>query len=192
MDYKGGAIKLYSQQAEPVLEVLNREGVCFSKAEYVKAKYGESAPVFLTAYRWFVGRLGDFVPKPEDAEFPYWAFRDLYSIEVSGAVPPLTLMVPEDQAVFFDLYDWNKIMRFQYIGESAEEEKDWKKELSMRGLKETGIMLTDFYPEWKQKIYGSWDRLFRHHEKIREGDLSGVGSVQAGLWQIRKEWIIKE
>lgn len=192
MDYKGRTIKLYSLQAGPVLEVLNREDVCFSKAEYVKAKYGESAPVFLTAYRWFVGRLGDFVPKPEGAEFPYWAFRDLYSIEASGSVPPLTLMVPEDQAVFFDLYDWNKIMQFQYIGESAEEEKAWKQELSMRGLKETSIMLSDFYPEWKQKIYESWDRLFRHHEKIREGDLSGVGSVQAGLWQIRKEWIIKE
>jgi len=34
-------------------------------------------------------------------------------------------------------------------------------------------------------------KLFRHHEAIKAGDFSGVHSVQAGLWQIREEWVDK-
>ena len=191
MDSRCDTIKLYSQQAGPVLEVLSRDGVCFSRAVYVKKKYGESAPVFLTAYQWFVEHAETIVPKPAGAEFPYWAFKDLYSLEGGGENPPLRLLVPADQAVFFDMYDWNKIMRLQYIGENEEEEKAFREELSLRGLTETKIMLTDFYPEWKERIMKSWERLFRHHQRIKSGSDSGVGSVQAGLWQIRKEWICR-
>lgn len=189
MGGRSDVIRLYSQQAGPVLEALKRDGVCFSKEEYVKKKYGESASVFLTAYRWFVGKAEGMVSKPEGAEFPYWAFQDLYSVDGGGSHPPLILEVPKDQAVFFDMYDWNKIMRLQYIGESEEEEKVFQNELSLRGLREDRVMLTDFYPEWKQKIMGSWDRLFRYHDDIRRGNHSGAKSVQAGLWQIKEEWV---
>lgn len=185
-------VKLYSLQTQTVLDVLFKDGVCFSKEEYVKKKYGESAKIFLTAYRWFVGRAGEYMKKPEGAEFPYWAFRDLYSLEASPDNPPLVLLVPKDEAVFFDMYDWNKIMQLRYMGEDEKDEKEFRKELSMCGLDETKIMLTDFYPDWKEKIYKSWDRLFRHHEAIKKGDLTGIGSVQAGLWQIKKEWILNE
>lgn len=44
-------VKLYSLQTQTVLDVLFEDGVCFSKEEYVKKKYGESAKIFLTAYR---------------------------------------------------------------------------------------------------------------------------------------------
>ena len=100
--------------------------------------------------------------------------------------------MPKDEAVFFDMYDWNKIMQLRYMGEDEKDEKEFRKELSMCGLDETKIMLTDFYPDWKEKIYKSWDHLFRHHEAIKKGDLTGIGSVQAGLWQIKKEWILNE
>ena len=53
-------------------------------------------------------------------------------------------------------------------------------------------VLTGFYPEMKQKIMDSWPRLFRHHEQIRAGEKSGAKSVQAALWQIKKEWIVPE
>ena len=50
-------------------------------------------------------------------------------------------------------------------------------------------MLTQFYPELRQAVLASWRRLFRHHEAIRAGDLTGVGGVQAALWQLRREWL---
>lgn len=190
MDHTDNRITLYTSQADIVLDTLKRDGVCFSKAEYVRKKYGESAPIFLTAYDWFVRQADKIVPKPEGAEFPYWAFQDLYSLEQSGESHTLTLLAPVDQVILFDMYDWNKIMCMRYIGENEKEEKAFHQELDQRGLKESDVMLTQFYPEWRQEIIQSWSRLFRHHEKIKNGDNSDVGSVQAAVWQIREEWII--
>lgn len=188
MDYKSNTIKLYSSQADIVLAAIERDGVCYSKAEYVRRKYQESAPIFLTAYSWFVKKMETFVPRPKEAEFPYWAFMDLYSVDQSGG-NMLELNVPKEEAVFFDMMDWNRIMQLNYIGENAEDEKEFRFEMEQRGLNPNTVMLTAFYPEWKQKIMASWDRLFRHHEAIKAGDLSGVYSVQAGIWRIKKEWI---
>ena len=182
-------VRLYSAQTALVREVLLRDGVCFSRASYVERKYGESAPIFLTAYRWFAAEAAKLVPPPPGAELPYWAFRDLYSVEPSGDGRALALDVPRDQAVFFDLYDWNKVVRLEYIGETEAEERVFRRELRDRGLTGRDVMLTQFYPELRQAVLGSWRRLFRHHEAIRAGDLTGVGGVQAALWQLRREWL---
>ena len=80
-------------------------------------------------------------------------------------------------------------MRLNYIGENEAEEKAFFEDMAMPGLNWNDVMLTSFYPDWKKKIMESWNRLFRHHEAIKSGDCSGVHSVQAGLWQIRKDWI---
>ena len=182
-------VRLYSAQTALVREVLLRDGVCFSRASYVERKYGESAPIFLTAYRWFAAEAAKLVPPPPGAELPYWAFRDLYSVEPSGDGRALALDVPRDQAVFFDLYDWNKMVRLEYIGETEAEERVFRRELRDRGLTGRDVMLTQFYPELRQAVLASWRRLFRHHEAIRAGDLTGVGGVQAALWQLRREWL---
>ena len=180
-------IKLYSAQTKVVFDAIERDGVCNSKAEYVRRKYQESAPIFLTAYSWFVKEMPKYVEKPEEAEYPYWAFMDLYNVDSSDHV--LELEVLADEAVYFDMMDWNKIMRLSYIGENEADEKEFLENMRACGLDWNKVMLTNFYPDWKQKIMKSWERLFRHHEKIKQGDRSGVHSVQAGLWRIKKEWM---
>lgn len=182
-------ITLYASQAQPVVDAIRRDGVCFSKEEYIRKKYGESAPIFLTAYQWFAYEAQAIVPKPEGAGLPYWAFADLYSLDRSGNSWVLTLEVPKDQVILFDLYDWNKIVCLHYIGENDREERDFHRELEQRGLRERDVMLSQFYPQWKEAIQDSWKRLFRHHEALLRGDTQGVGGVQAALWQIRQEWI---
>lgn len=189
MDPERGSLILYTAQTEAVLAVLRREGVCRSRREYVAQKYGESAKVFLTAYSWFAQAAADIVPRPPEAELPYWAFRDLYSLDASGG-NVLRLLVPADQAVLFDLYDWNKVLRMQFLGE-PEEERAFRQELALRGLREQEVMLTDFYPELKRQILDSWPRLLRRHRALLAGDDTGVGGVQAGLWQLRREWVLE-
>ena len=105
----GDKVILYAAQADAVLKAIERDGRCFSREEYVRRKYGESGPIFLTVYRWFVKEAAKLVPKPEGAEFPYWSFMNLYSLDQSAGTRTLTLCVPRDEAVFFDMYDWNKI-----------------------------------------------------------------------------------
>lgn len=182
-------LTLYSSQAGAVHTALFRDGVCFSKRAYVQKKYVESAPVFITAYDWFVQAAQSYLPRPEGAEYPYWAFFDLYSLESSDEQSILTLRVPVDEAVYFDMYDWYKILRMEYMGETEAEEKAFADELAACGLRGTDVMLTSFHPAWKARIQKSWQRLFRHHAAIKAGDTTGVRSVQAALWQIKKEWI---
>lgn len=188
----GDRIILYAAQADPVLKAIERDGQCFSREEYVRRKYGESAPIFLTAYRWFVKEAVKLVPRPEGAEFPYWSFQNLYSLDQSTGTRTLTLSVPRDEAVFFDMYDWNKILCLKYLGENEAEEQEFKEYIKQCGVKEADAVLTGFYPDLKQKIMGSWPRLFRHHEQIKSGLASGAKSVQAGLWQIKREWIVPD
>lgn len=190
MDSIGRTVRLYTAQTQVVRDILNRDGICHSREEFVSRKYGESGPIFLTAYRWFVKEAAKLVPPPPAAEFPYWAFRDLYSVE-GGGEDILALDVPVEEAVFFDLYDWNKIVQLRFIGKDEEQERAFRRELRERGLRENDVMLTGFYPELREETLRSWQRLFRHHEAIKAGDLAGVGGVQAGLWRLKKEWIAK-
>ena len=187
----GGTIRLYTSQADAVLQAIQRDGVCFSKEEYVRRKYEESAPIFLTAYRWYAGEAQKLAPKPQGAEFPYWAFRDLYSLDQGGESHTLALDVPLDQAVLFDLYDWNKIICLKYIGQTEQEETAFRQMLAQSGTSEHQVMLSNFYPQWKREITASWGRLFRHNDRLKAGDAAGVGGVQAGLWQIKAEWIVQ-
>lgn len=187
----GNTVILYASQADPVWQAIQRDGVAFSKPEYVRMKYGISAPVFLTAYHWFVQQLPRYVPKPVGAEFPYWAFGDQYLMESGHTSHVLTLEIPVGDAVFLDMQDWNKVVQLKYIGETGDEERRFQRELKERGLRPADVMLSNFYPDLKQMTYDSWQRIFRHHEAITNGDLSGIHSLQAGLWCIRKEWVIR-
>lgn len=191
MGTKHSTVTLYASQTEVVLKTLERDGVCFSKREYVVKKYQESAPVFLAAYDWFVAQAQKHMPRPEGAEFPYWAYQDFYSVDRSADGRVLQLSVPANEAIFFDMYDWIKVLRHQYIGESQLEEKRFKQKLDDYGVRrESDVLLTNFYPDLKNEVHESWQRLFRHNERIRAGEAHGAKSVQAALWQLKKEWIV--
>lgn len=191
MDNTDNTVILYSSQSEAVVNTLEIDGVCFSKKEYVLKKYEESAPVFVAAYDWFVTEAKKYVPKPEGAEYPYWAFKDSYNVEQSSDSKLLEIHVPIKEVIFFDMYDWNKILCLQYIGETEKDEAQFRQMLADYGIrKESDVILTNFYPHLKHQVQDSWKRLFCHHDNIKQGNTEGVRSVQVGLWQLKKEWIV--
>ena len=61
MGEKCNTITLYASQADPVIEAIERNGVCYSKEAYVRKKYQESAKIFTTAYSWFVREMEKYV-----------------------------------------------------------------------------------------------------------------------------------
>lgn len=184
-------VTLYSPQSKTVWRVVEAFGSAHSRREYVKEKYGESAAIFLTAYDAYIREAEKIVPRSDRNDYPYWAFAAPEQIDLSGGGKVMTLSVPKDEVVFFDQYDWYKVLKLSYIGESEREEADFVRELEKRGIRDASeAVLKPFYPEIKRKIVDSWSRLFRHDTAIRNGDTSGVRAVQAGLWQIKKEWLI--
>ncbi len=191
MDHTDHKVNLYSAQSELVVKILERDGVCFSKKEYVIKKYEESAPIFIAAYDWFVTAAEKYLPKPKGAEYPYWAFLDKHSVDQPADSKSLELWIPLDEVLFFDMYDWNKVLCLQYIGETKADEEQFHQMIRDYGIrKESDIILTNFYPHLKRQVQDSWIRLFRHHENIKQGNTESVGSVQAGLWQLKKEWML--
>ena len=180
---------MYTFQSDTVYSLLCRKGVCYSRKEYVQKKYGESAWIFLTAYQWFVKEAGQYVALPRKDAFPYWVYGDLYSFDASGEGHLLTLDVPVDEAVFFRAADWTQILCLRYLGEDEEDTESFYREFRLQGLREETVMKTAFYPEWKRRIIKSWSRLFRYHEQIKQGHTEGLGSIQAGVWCLKKEWI---
>lgn len=70
MDNQRDQIILYSPQSDAVIDAIQKDGVCYSKPEYIQAKYGESAPIFLTAYQWFVQQAEKLVKSRKGRSFP--------------------------------------------------------------------------------------------------------------------------
>ena len=191
MDTERGFVKLFSPQAEAVWQAVENDGTAFSRREYVIKKYEESAGIFLAAYDAYVREAERIVPRPDDRAYPYWAFASEDLVDRSGGLRVMRLRVPLEEAVFFDQYDWYKVLRLSYIGETDKDDEAFARGLEMRGIRDSSeAVLRPFYPDVKRQITESWKRLFRHDSAIRNGDTSGVRAVQAGLWQIKKEWLI--
>jgi hypothetical protein len=191
MGKESNSIKLYSPQAEAVWQAVMNEGIAFSRREFVQKKYEDCAGIFLTAYDAYIREAEKIVPRPDDKAYPYWAFASEDMIDRSGGARVMNLEVPVNEAVFFDQYDWYKVLKLSYLGESPEDEAAFVRGLELRGIRDSSeAVLKPFYPDIKREITGSWKRLFRHDADIKRGDLSAVRAVQAGLWCIKKEWLI--
>ena len=197
MDKKNDHIMLYSPQADIVWRAVNGSGIALSRREYIIDKYEESARIFLTAYDAYIHEAEKIAARGDSSAYPYWAFASTESIDPMGQ-KVMKLNVPLDEVVLFDQYDWYKVLRLSYIGESPEEEAEFVRELEKRGIRDSSdAVLRPFYPDVKRKITTSWNRLFRYDEPIKRavaaGDdilIPGVRAVQAGLWCIKKEWLI--
>lgn len=182
-------IRLYTAQTDVVVEKIINDGVCFSKEEYIKKKYCECSNIFLTAYKWYINEAKKIVPVPEGASYPYWAFTQTYSVDRSGFPNILVLDVPLNEVVFFEVNDWNQVLRLEYLCENKEEKEKFEYEMKRCGASYTKIMLTSFYPLLKNKILSSWKLLFRNDANMKAGKLPEDKNMQAGLWQIKKEWV---
>ena len=184
-------INLFATQSPQVQSVIEQEGVAFSRRIYVEKKYGKDAPLFLTVYDWLVGEMEKRVPKPQGAEYPYWLYENAYSA-TSEAGDFLKLQLPREHCLFFDVYDWNKVLALRFIGENAAEEQRFQQQLADYGVRRPmDVMLSSFYPDLKRQLLDSWQRLFRHHDAIAAGLPHEAQSVQAAVWCLRKEWIQK-
>ena len=189
MGSENNTIRLYSAQNKGLVEKIRREGQCFSQKAYIESKYGESAKIFLAAYSWLAAQAPKYVPRPEGAELHYWAFGDVTDIEQSSDTVVLALDVPADECILFDLYDWNKILKLQYMGADESEERLFREQMRERGIKhDSDIMLANFYPDLKREIENSWQLLFRYHERLIKGERP-IATVEGALWQIKNEWI---
>ena len=183
-------VTLYSSQPGGIVEKLRRGETHYAKIALIREKYGEVADVFTNAYRWYAERASTIVPRPDEAESGIWAYADIGYLDRDEGCRILGLKVPADKAVFFLMSDWNKVLNLRYVGRSPAEEREFEAKLLKHGVRYEGdVYLKPFYPLLKGELLRSWEALFRHDRDIRQGGGEGIPDIQAGLWELRREWV---
>lgn len=190
MDSKYNKIKLYTSQSPVVIETIEKNGVSYVKREFIERKYKEVSHIFLECYDWFKNKAQAIVTKPENAEYPVWAFTESkYAGNYDNAYL-ITLEVPIEEVIFFKMEDWNKILNLKYLPKDNKDEERFNKKLEVYNIKnEADIFTKPFYPHLKSEVKKSWDNLFRFDKLIKEQGLPSE-PFQASLWEIKKEWIL--
>lgn len=178
-------ITLYTAQTQVVLDAIERDGFSRVKRAYISQKYGEEAWVFQQAYSFFAQHAPRYVERPDGAESGIWCFRD-WRLAVAGTGCSLIeLAVPRDCAVLFDSRLWNRMLNLRYVGVDEADEAAFEQRIATMGLKSSAeAFSTSFYPTIKREILHSWQRLFGSADNCPDQ------YVQAGLWELRREWIV--
>ena len=179
-------LALYTAQSQVVLDTIEREGASRVKREFIAQKYGDEAWVFQQAYTFFAQNAGRYVAQPEGAESGIWCYADPAWATMGADGVLLQLQVPSDQAVLFDLRIWNRMLNLEYVCADDADEQAFERRIESMGLKGAyEAFSTPFYPQVKSEITKSWQRLFGSAENCPET------YVQAGLWEIRREWLVE-
>ncbi len=178
-------IRLWTAQAQVVIDALDSTGVYRVRRSFVDEKYGDVAWAFQKAYGFYVREASKIVERPDGAESAVWCYRHARWAPMDAGATILQLEVPREQVVLFDLRAWNRILNLQYIPRDKDDERAWKDELRRQGIRNVAdVFSTSFYPLLRRKIEGSWPRLFFSAKGIDDT------YVQAGLWELRREWVV--
>lgn len=178
-------ITLYTQQAQVVLDSIERDGTTMVKWDYINKKYGDQARIFSQPYAFFAQHAPAFVPKPANADSGIWCYCDSRWAVAGAGGALIELLVPRNQVVLFDLRVWNRMLNLQYVAADEADEAAFEQRLASMGVRDASeAFTTAFYPTVKREIVQSWQRLFESHQGCPETYL------EAGLWEIRREWVV--
>lgn len=174
---------IWTQQSQKVVEKLKKNGCLTVKKEFIQEKYGSEAEIFLKAYNFFVKEAEKIVPRPEGAEYPYWAALKKENA-LSGAQGYLMkLKIPASKLIIFDRDKWNKILNLSYLPDNKEDLEEHRAYLKKMGITaDSEIVLSVHYPQLKRKIEKSWQKLFQ--DKIEN-----IDQKKAAFWELRSEWL---
>lgn len=190
LDCNSDTITLYTAQPDFLVNRLWEDGCHYAKLAAIAEKYEDSWEVFRQAYSWYVTQAQQIVSRPPQAESAIWTFLQEKYLDRHPGYTVLQLEVPIQQAVFFRMRDWNRILNLRYIGDSEEEEAQFFQRLDAFKIAYEGdIYTTPYYPQLRRELINSWKRLFRYDASIKEGARPEIPDLQAGLWYLDKDWV---
>lgn len=176
-------ITVWTKQNQAVLDQLRADGRFIADEKYIRRELKDTADIMLFIYRWLAGHM-PAADRPGDAAFPVWvSFEKEATMMPEPGYTVLELRVQENKVTHLNIAKWTRITNYSYIPLDEEDEKEHCRLLREIGTDNARAVMTRFYPELRQKIIASWDRLF--DESVSLGNRSEYGL----LWEVRKEWI---
>ena len=177
---------VWTKQHEDVVKELERTGRHFTRRKYIGKDLGECAPLVLEAYDWLVEHSPKAAEKPPDVEFPVWVtFTEGTTMLPSEKMVIFEMDVDPSIITLVNIEKWGTILNFSYIPADLQDALDHQKKMDGYGLSDAKAYMSRFYPEIKEEIVKSWDRLFDDSVIISSENSYGI------LWEMRKEWVTK-
>ena len=110
----------------------------------------------------------------------------IWGLPAAAGAVSLTLEIPLEQMLIIDYDKWGYRINCWYIPLDAADEASYNQQLKLYGIaNEAQLILTDkgnYYPQLRQKIIHSWERLFTAPAADIERNV-GVA------WILRREWV---
>lgn len=183
----GEQLIVWTRQDVSVWEALQKTGVYSPCEAYVQLKNGPIADYYLEAYRWFTRESRNYISIPEQLTIPIWlALTEESRLPPAPGTISLTLEIPAEQVLVVDYDKWGYRINGWYVPLNKADEARHDDELRRCGIgNEALLTLTDrgiYYPQLRQKIIRSWERIFTPSETSPN---SNVGTV----WTLRREWV---
>ncbi len=175
---------VWTRQHENVLRILEETGRYTAKREYIHMDLSEHAGLVLEVYDWLVAHSPDRANRPADVEYPVWVSyeRDATMLPGPGTVI-LELRLPEERITPVNIEKWGTMLNYSYIPKDPRDALRHRKDMEARGLSDTQAYVSRFYPELREEIRKSWERLF--DDTVLLGSSAAYGTI----WEVRKEWL---
>lgn len=179
-------IKVWTKQHKNVLKELEATGRYFAKKQYIAMELQEHAGLVLEAYDWLVKHGPDAKNRPLDVSYPVWvSLKYDAAMLASENTVMLELAVDPEIITPINIAKWGAILNYSYIPGSPQDNMRHKKLLEEYDVSDAKAYMSQFYPQIKKEISGSWSRLF--DDSITMGNDLKYGTI----WEIRKEWITR-
>lgn len=179
-------ISVWTKQHRSVPDILKRTGRYVAKKQYIQSDLQECAPLVLTPYDWLVTHSPAAAERPADAEYPVWlSFRNDAVMLPDADSVELELLLDPAQITRVNIAKWGAILNYAYLPADPADAARHAALLKDYGTSDVRALMTQFYPEIRQEILSSWDRLF--DDSVQLGNTYSYGNI----WEIRQEWIVK-
>lgn len=177
-------ITVWTKQNRAVLDQLEKNGRFIADERYIRRELEDTTDIMLLIYRWLSDHMPSVSVRPSDVSFPVWVSFDREATMIpEPGYAVLELRVDEDLVTRLDIAKWTRITNYSYIPLDEKDEEDHNRLLKEASTDNARTVMTQFWPDLRQKVIGSWDRLF-------DSSITLGGSGAYGLmWEVRKEWI---
>lgn len=178
-------VTVWTKQHAAILRDIEEHNRYIVKKEYIQQKMEEYSDLYLEAYGWYFKAASKIIPPPKDVRYPIWvSLSPEEAIHNSEGNIRLEIVIEKSHLLMVDLLKWGNIVNHLYIPKNLADQKEHDQLLKTYGIDDCTAYMTPFYPNIKQKIKKSHERLF--------DDSSILGEEKVGtIWEIRKEWITK-
>lgn len=177
-------VTVYTKQHIDALRGLEKTGRHVACIDYIRRDMEDTAPLVLPVYDWLVRHSPAVAQRPADVVYPVWVS---YAQEAAMLPGPgfaiWELELEESLITPVNIAKWGAILNYSYIPADAADAARHQQRMAEYGIGDAAAVMSRFYPQLKQEIIASWDRLF--DDNIRLGNAAVYGTV----WEVQRDWL---